>query len=183
MSPTVMQFCIRCVPAIAHIAWLSVMLPRSSVNDFGNIVCMWCIIALKCATSASGPLHYMKSTRWLSTTWAICWADLSLTSDVITAKAMREWTEKQSLQTLIISHFWDNKKDQAGKKKSNITQRGMADGGVIRLLLCIDFSWSKCTVQLNMVQYSCKALTLSICSSQYGLWTGFCVDDRKNTHG
>lgn len=47
------------------------------VNYFGDVVWIWCIIALKCATSASGPLHYMKSNRWLSTTCAICWGDLS----------------------------------------------------------------------------------------------------------
>ena len=47
------------------------------VNYFGDVVWVRCIIALKCATSASGPLHYMKSNRWLSTTCAICWADLS----------------------------------------------------------------------------------------------------------
>lgn len=56
---------------------LSACQRRCCVNYFGDVVWIWRIIALKCATSASGPLHYMKSNRWLSTTCAICWADLS----------------------------------------------------------------------------------------------------------
>lgn len=47
------------------------------LNYFGDVVWIWRIIALKCAMSASGRLHYMKSNRWLSTTCAICWGDLS----------------------------------------------------------------------------------------------------------
>lgn len=47
------------------------------VNYFGDVVWIWCIIAPKCAMSASGPLHYVKSNRWLSATCAICWGDLA----------------------------------------------------------------------------------------------------------
>ncbi len=120
--PTVMQFCITC-GAAQHI--LSSCQRCCCVNYFGDVVWIRCIIALKCAMSAHGPLIWNLTDGFLQPAQYV--EVTSLTSDVITAKEMRERTKKQSPQTVITSHFGGAENKGIGMKE-NIKYYTAVDG-------------------------------------------------------
>lgn len=98
-----------------------------SVND---VVWMWSIIAMRCGVRSSGPIHGMKPNRWLSTTCAICWGDLS---DFRCNNCQRKWLsdpEKQSPQTCDNIALWKQRHHMKGII-SNIIQQWITDVGVI----------------------------------------------------
>lgn len=105
-----------------------------------------------CHECRRGGYVYMKPNRWLCTTCTICCGDPPphpplLTSDVITAKEMRERTKKkQSPQTAIASHFGgaENKATGTKGKYQILHNSGLrARGRVISLSPCLHFDRSK----------------------------------------
>lgn len=115
MYPTVMQFCIICGTAKVHTVCLSMMLLCKLLWGCSLVTVYYCSEMFhECQRAATlyeiQQMAFYNLCNMLKVT--------SLTSDVITAKEMRERTEKQSHQTVITSHFGgaENKRDWNGRK-------------------------------------------------------------------